>query len=106
MEGSLIAFHIVAVSILMIVGKMFPTVCYRDQASVKARFALCLGMCPRGEVGASIIVISLELGVSGPSIIISMCALVINLVMSGGFIGCVKCLLRSEEKEEKTQAVL
>merc|ERR1712113_674850 len=106
MEAGVIVLHVVAVSILMILGKMFPTVCYSDEASIKARFALCLGMCPRGEVGASIIVISLELGVSGPAIIISMCALVINLVMSGGFIGSVKCLLRSEEKDAQTQAVL
>lgn len=93
MDEGVIALHVAAVTLLMILGKMFPIVCYRDEASVRARLALCLGMCPRGEVGASIIVISLELGISGPAIIISMCALVINLVMSGAFIGSVKVLL-------------
>jgi len=97
MDPGLIVAHVVAVSFLMIVGKMFPAVCYRDEASLKERFALCLGMCPRGEVGASIIVISLELGVQGPTVVISMCALVINLVMSGGFIGMVKCLILEKE---------
>lgn len=97
MAGGLIACHVAVVTVLMILGKMFPSVCYREEASRKACFALCLGMCPRGEVGASIIVISLDLGISGPSIIISMCALVINLVMSGGFIGAVKVLLRGAD---------
>jgi len=86
--------HLVMVSFLMIIGKMFPAFCYRDEAPLLERLALCIGMCPRGEVGASIVVISLDLGVSGPAIIISMCALVINLVMSGGFIALVKLLIR------------
>eukprot|EP00747_Dinoflagellata_sp_TGD_P166863 gnl/TRDRNA2_/TRDRNA2_190332_c0_seq1.p1 gnl/TRDRNA2_/TRDRNA2_190332_c0~~gnl/TRDRNA2_/TRDRNA2_190332_c0_seq1.p1 ORF type:complete len:660 (+),score=74.06 gnl/TRDRNA2_/TRDRNA2_190332_c0_seq1:212-1981(+) len=94
MSAGEILFHVVMVSILMIVGKMFPVFCYRDEADLKGRTALCLGMCPRGEVGASIIVISLQLGISGPSIIIAMCALGGNLVMSGVFIMLVKQLLR------------
>lgn len=89
-----IFLHVVGVSVLMILGKMFPSLCYRDEAKLRHRFALCCGMCPRGEVGASIIVISLEMGVEGPAIIIAMCALGANLVMSGAFISAVKYLLR------------
>merc|ERR1712217_40558 len=63
--------HIIMVSILMVVGKMFPTFCYKDEADIKARFALSLGMCPRGEVGASIIVISIDLGVKGPAVLVA-----------------------------------
>jgi Kef-type K+ transport system membrane component KefB len=105
MDAGLVATHVVAVSALMIVGKMFPVLCYRDEASFKERLALCMGMCPRGEVGASIIVISLELGVSGPAVIISMCALVINLVLSGGFIGAVKLLLKAVPHDTPCQLV-
>merc|ERR1719464_289622 len=86
--------HVIMVSILMVVGKMFPTFCYRDEADVKGRFALSLGMCPRGEVGASIIVISIDLGVKGPAVVVAMGALAVNLVLSGGFIAAVKFLLR------------
>merc|ERR1719258_91015 len=96
MDAIGIAFHVLVVTILMIIGKMFPIVCYREEAVPSARLALCLGMCPRGEVGASIIVISLELGVKGPSVIISMCALGGNLIMSGVFIAAVKQLLNGE----------
>jgi hypothetical protein len=101
LSPGIIVFHVIMVSILMILGKMFPVFCYRDEAKVNGRTALCLGMCPRGEVGASIIVISLELGITGPAIIVAMCALGINLVMSGGFIACVKFLLRSEVPEDE-----
>merc|ERR1711870_7310 len=90
--------HIIMVSILMVIGKMFPTFCYRDEADIKARFALSLGMCPRGEVGASIIVISIDLGVKGPAVVVAMGALAVNLVMSGGFIAAVKFLLRLSAK--------
>jgi hypothetical protein len=86
--------HILGVSFLMVVGKMFCVFCYREEATWEERLALSFGMCPRGEVGASIIVISLDLGVSGPSIIIAVVALGVNLVMSGGFIALVKMFIR------------
>jgi hypothetical protein len=40
------AGHIAAVSALMILGKMFPLFCYRDEADWQTRLALSLGMCP------------------------------------------------------------
>ena len=52
------AGHVAVVTVLMIVGKMFPLICYREEADWQTRLALSLGMCPRGEVGAGIIVIS------------------------------------------------
>jgi hypothetical protein len=94
LSAGTIALHIALVTVLMIIGKMFPMLCYRNEVTFKQRLGLCLGMCPRGEVGASIIVISLELGVKGPSVIISMCALGINLVSSGVFIFMVKYLVK------------
>jgi hypothetical protein len=93
LDGLELVMHVAAMTVLMILGKMFPVVCYKDEACLKERLALCMGMCPRGEVGASIIVISLELGVSGPAVTIAMLSLVINLVLSGGFVGSVKMLL-------------
>jgi hypothetical protein len=97
LDGFELVMHVAAMTVLMILGKMFPIVCYKDEACLKERLALCMGMCPRGEVGASIIVISLELGVSGPAVTIAMLSLVINLVLSGGFVGSVKMLLASSK---------
>jgi len=99
-DAAFVIFHVAMVSLLMVVGKMFPVFCYRDEVPLSSRLALCLGMCPRGEVGASIIVISLELGVTGPAVTVAMLALVINLVMSGGFIGSVKLLLGKQQEHD------
>jgi len=87
--------HIVAVSLLMNLGKMFLCCVYRDEADWRSRVALGLGMCPRGEVGAGVIVISISLGVTGPVVSISVACLVVNLLLSSGFIMGVKYLARS-----------
>mmetsp|Transcript_77536 Transcript_77536/g.195789 ORF Transcript_77536/g.195789 Transcript_77536/m.195789 type:complete len:572 (+) Transcript_77536:144-1859(+) len=86
--------HVAVVTVLMILGKMFPTICYRSEANLRTRFALSLGMCPRGEVGAGVIVISLGFGIEGSAITIAVIALAINLILSSGFIMAVKHLAR------------
>jgi uncharacterized protein YaiL (DUF2058 family) len=54
-------------------------------------------MCPRGEVGAGIIVISIEAGISGPAIQLAVVCLVINLVLSGAFVTWTRQLARASE---------
>jgi len=92
--------HVVVVTVLMIVGKMFPTFCYRSEANLRTRFALSLGMCPRGEVGAGVIVISLGFGIEGSAITIAVISLAINLILSSGFIMAVKRLARESSTHE------
>jgi Kef-type K+ transport system membrane component KefB len=91
------AGHIAAVTALMILGKMFPVFCYRDEADWRTRFALSLGMCPRGEVGAGIIVISIHAGIAGPAVQLAVVCLVINLVLSGAFVTWTRQLARASE---------
>merc|ERR1719389_1090751 len=91
------AGHIAALTALMILGKMFPCFCYRDEADWQTRLALSLGMCPRGEVGAGIIVISIEAGISGPAVELAVVCLVINLVLSGAFVTWTRQLARTSE---------
>jgi Kef-type K+ transport system membrane component KefB len=102
------AGHIFAVTVLMVLGKMFPCVCYQDEADWLTRLALSLGMCPRGEVGAGIIVISIEAGIKGPAIELAVVCLVINLVLSGAFVTWTKQLARTSEMrvERARQAYL
>merc|ERR1719387_2217122 len=99
------AFHIVAITCLMILGKMFPLFCYREEADWQTRFALSLGMCPRGEVGAGIIVISIEAGIQGPAIELAVVCLVINLVLSGAFVTWTRQLAHASEarKEDREE---
>jgi len=50
-------------------------------------------MCPRGEVGAGALMISLRYGIKGPILFISVISLAFNICCSGIFIYIVKALL-------------
>jgi Kef-type K+ transport system membrane component KefB len=91
----LIAWHTLAITLLSNAGKMFPLLCYRGVAGFKERLALCLGMWPRGEVGAGVLILSLGYGIGGAPVAVATLSLAINLVGTGLFIAAVKKLLRS-----------
>ncbi len=93
-----IALHVLAVTALANLGKMFPALCYRREATLRERLAVAIGMWPRGEVGAGVLVISLSYGIGGPIVVIAMLSLALNLVMTGVFILIVKKLLAGVEK--------
>jgi Kef-type K+ transport system membrane component KefB len=86
------------VTALANLGKMFPALCYRREATLRERLAVAIGMWPRGEVGAGVLVISLSYGIGGPIVVIAMLSLALNLVMTGVFILIVKKLLAGVEK--------
>ncbi|MDG3086344.1 sodium:proton antiporter [Vibrio hannami] len=88
--------HVLFITLIANVAKMFPLFCYRKEASLKERLALSLAMCPRGEVGAGVIMISLGYGMGGPVITIAMLALALNLMMTGGFIIAVRKLIEQQ----------
>jgi Kef-type K+ transport system membrane component KefB len=93
-----IAMHVLAVTALANLGKMFPALCYRREATLRERLAVAIGMWPRGEVGAGVLVISLSYGIGGPIVVIAMLSLALNLVMTGVFILIVKKLLSGVAK--------
>lgn len=97
---ALLIKHVVVVNLLMTVGKMFPTCCYRKEADFRTRLALSLGMCPRGEVGAGVIVIALGMGMHGTSVTVAVLSLAVNLMLSSVFIMIVKSLLRRSQEEK------
>ena len=86
-----IALHVVAVSLLSNIGKLFPMLFYRDRKLVE-RLALSIGMFTRGEVGAGVIFIALGYSLGGPALIISVLTLALNLVLTGIFVIWVKKL--------------
>jgi Kef-type K+ transport system membrane component KefB len=88
-----IAMHVLAVTFLANLGKMFPAFCYRREAPLRERLAVCVGMWPRGEVGAGVLIVSLSYGISGPDVIVGMLSLALNLVLTGVFILIVKRLI-------------
>lgn len=94
-EWQIIAWHVLAVTVLSNLGKMFPLFVYRREAHWKERLAICVGMWPRGEVGAGVLIISLGYGIGGMMVTVAALSLALNLLLTGVFIYIVKKLLTS-----------
>lgn len=90
-------FHVVMVTAISNVGKLFPLFCYRKEATLRQRLAVCVAMFPRGEVGAGVLAVSLGYGIQGPFVAVAFLSLALNLVLTGGFIVIVKKLLGEDE---------
>ena len=97
MPGNEIILHVVVCSFLMNLGKLFPSFCYRDEVNLRTRIALAIGMMPRGEVCAGIIVNAIALGAEGPAVTIAVLCLAVNMTCVSGFIFAVKKLTSKGE---------
>ena len=91
MPWGTLLLHVVAVSTLSNLGKLVPLLFYRDRP-FSERLALSVGMFTRGEVGAGVIFIALGYNLGGPALVISVLTLVLNLILTGGFVLWVKHL--------------
>lgn len=94
MSWPVIILHVVIVSLLSNIGKLFPLFFYRDRRK-RERLALSIGMFTRGEVGAGIIFIALGYNLGGPALMISVLTIVFNLILTGIFVVWVEKLARS-----------
>lgn len=90
---NMIAIHVLILTLLSNIGKMFPALCYRREVHWRHRLAVSVGMWPRGEVGAGILVLSLSYGIGGPIVTVAMLSLALNLALTGAFILIVKRLI-------------
>ena len=91
MSWGMIAVHVVVVSLLSDIGKLMPLAFYRDR-KFSERLALSIGMFTRGEVGAGVIFIAISYNLGGPLLLISVLTIVLNLILTGGFVMLVKKL--------------
>ena len=98
MSGWEIALHVLAVTLLSNLGKLAPMLFYRNH-SIKERLALSIGMFTRGEVGAGVIFIALGYSIGGAALLISVLTLVLNLILTGGFVLIVKRLAINSYQE-------
>jgi len=97
-SGGMLVLHVFVCSLLMNVGKLFPATQYGSEVNQRTRLALAIGMMPRGEVCAGIIVNAIALGVEGISITIAVLCLAVNMCCVSGFIFAVKQLTSKGEK--------
>ena len=79
----IIAVHVLIITALSNIGKMGPALCDRKEASRRERLALAIGMFPRGEVGASMLVLCVSYGIAGPALTVAVLSLALNLLCSG-----------------------
>jgi hypothetical protein len=89
----IIAIHVLIITALSNIGKMFPALCYRGEAKRNERVALAIGMFPRGEVGAGMLVLALSYGIAGPALTVAVLSLALNLLCSGLFVLVIRRLV-------------
>jgi Kef-type K+ transport system membrane component KefB len=99
------AGHVLALTVLANLGKMVPAFAYRWEAHWWERLALAVGMWPRGEVGAGVLIVSLGYGLGGPMITAAMLSLALNLVLTGAFILLVKWLVAGESTQASADLI-
>ena len=102
MSWPMILLHVVIVSFLSNIGKLFPLFFYRDRRK-RERLALSIGMFTRGEVGAGIIFIALGYNLGGLALMISVLTIVFNLILTGIFVIWVEKLTRSAYQLEMAE---
>ncbi len=88
-----LGLHVLLVTLLSNLGKMFPAFCYRKEAHLRERLAVSVGMFPRGEVGAGVLILSLSYGISGSIVTVGSLSLALNLLLTGFFIAVVRWLI-------------
>ncbi len=96
--------HMILITIVSNIGKCVPMTAYGDEATLRKRLALSIGMFPRGEVGIGVLLVSLEIFrqqhmLDSPAVQQSMAvaalSLALNLALTGVFIMGVVRLLRA-----------
>jgi Kef-type K+ transport system membrane component KefB len=95
--------HVIVITVLSNLGKCVPMGAYRDEATIRQRLALSVGMFPRGEVGIGVLLVSLAVfrqqglleapGVQ-ESMALAALSLALNLALTGLFILFVIRLLK------------
>jgi len=90
---SVLAGHVILVTLLSNIGKMFPLFCYKSEASLTQRLALCVGLFPRGEMGAGVLLISMGYGLTGMPLTVAVFSLALNILLTGLFVVAVKKLI-------------
>lgn len=98
LSWGVIALHVVLVTLISNVGKLFPLLFYRDR-KIGERLAVSVGMFTRGEVGAGVLFIAIGYQLGGVLLVISVLVMCLNLLLTGFFISYAKKLTQDAVRE-------
>lgn len=93
-----IAIHVILVTLISNIGKLFPLLFYKDR-KIGERLAVSVGMFTRGEVGAGVLFIAIGYQLGGVLLVVSVLAMCLNLLLTGFFISYAKKLTRDAVRE-------
>ncbi len=96
-----LGLHVLAITLLSNLGKLFPIFFYKNESTLRQRFALCVAMFPRGEVGAGVLLVGISYGIGGASTTVAVLSLALNLLLTGPFIWLVTKITAQEAKLKK-----
>ncbi len=99
-----IAIHVLLITLISNVGKLFPMFFYRDR-TLSERLAVSIGMFTRGEVGAGVLFIAIGYHLGGVLLVVSVLAMSLNLLLTGIFISFAKRLAIASAKESIAKPV-
>jgi len=88
--------NVLIITILANIGKCVPIFCYKNEATLKERTAVSIGMFPRGEVGAGILVLAIGHGAGGYATTVAALSLALNLILTGVYVGIAIRLVKVE----------
>ena len=101
---NVIAIHVIIVTLISNIGKLFPLLFYRDR-SLSERLAVSVGMFTRGEVGAGVLFIAIGYHLGGVLLVVSVLAMSLNLLLTGLFISYTKRLAMASTEESIAKPV-
>ncbi len=96
-----LVFHVFVLTVLSNLGKCYSIFCYKKEASLRERIAVSIGMFPRGEVGAGILLVSIGYGISGFPVTVAALSLALNLLLTGVFITIILKILPQKSTEHR-----
>ena len=88
--------NVLVITLVSNIGKCFPLFFYKNEVSLSQRAAVSVGMFPRGEVGAGILVLAIEHGITGYATTVAAMSLALNLLLTGFFTWIVVRLVNRE----------
>lgn len=93
--------HVLALTVISNLGKMYPAFCYKKEAPFRERLAVSVAMLPRGEVDTGVLLVAIGYNLNDTMIAFGALSLALNLLLTGLFITVMIRLIRPQAAQSK-----